>query len=158
MYAENSIVMRGDWARIWELSSQIERWPEHLPHYRQVTINRASKDNLEREAFMSAWRDILPVSWLSVQWRRPNADAAKARVLYKHIGGVTKGMEVVWAFETLGENVYRVIITHEWRPNWPLVGGLASRLIGELIVKNIADKTLAKIKQLANIPQLANVS
>lgn len=158
MYAENSIVMRGDWQRIWELSSQIERWPEHLPHYRRVTINRSAKDNLEREAYMSAWRDILPVSWLSMQYLQPNADASRARVFYKHIGGVTKGMEVVWAFEPLGDDSYRVIITHEWQPKWPLVGGIASHLIGELIIKNIADKTLARVKQLANSRKLANAS
>jgi len=149
MYAENTIVMRGAWPRIWDLSSQIEHWPERLPHYRKVTIQRSSPDGLERDAFMSAWRNILPVSWTSIQRLQPNADPSQARVFYHHIHGVTKGMEVVWLFELVGTDTYRVTITHEWTVGWPLVGGLASTLIGELIIKNIADKTLATVKKLA---------
>lgn len=150
MYAENSIVMQGEWSRIWELSSQIEHWPERLSHYRKVDITKSSPDGNERYAYMSAWRDVLPVSWWTIERLQFDVDPAKARVYYTHVGGVTKGMEVVWVFEPLGENSYRVIITHEWRPGWPIVGGLASNLIGELIVKNIADKTLATVKRLAN--------
>lgn len=149
MYTENTIVMRGDWPHIWNLSSQIERWPERLPHYRIVTIKKTEKDGLERQAFMSAWRNVLPVNWHTIQRLQPHIDPAQARVFYKHVGGVTKGMEVVWTFEPLDADSYRVIISHDWRPRWPLVGGIAAMLIGELIVKNIADKTLARVKQLA---------
>lgn len=149
MYIENTIVLRGEWETIWQLASQIEKWPEWLPHYRKVTIQSVSPGGLVKHAYMSCWRDILPVSWHTIQRLEPSPDPAQAHVRYHHVKGVTKGMEVIWHFAPLDQGVYRVTITHEWNPRWPLVGGLASRLISQLIVHNIADKTLARVKVLA---------
>ncbi len=151
MYSENVIVMHGDWQHIWELSSEIEKWPERLPHYRQVRLDSVSSDGLEKRAYMAAWRNILPVSWHTIQRLQPDANATQAKVFFQHVGGVTKGMEVVWNFEALGQDDYRVTIAHEWKPDWPVVGGLAARLIGELIVKNVAGKTLNRIRDLAAV-------
>lgn len=148
MYSENVIVMRGAWQDIWQLSSEIEKWPDYLPHYRYVKLIKRSDDGLEKQADMSAMRDLLPVSWKTIQRLYPASDPAEAKIFFKHIGGVTKGMEVYWLFEPLGENVYRVTISHDWKPNWPLVGSLAAHWIGEMIVKNVAGKTLARVRQL----------
>src|SRR5438045_1473432 len=145
MYSENVVVMRGNWQYIWELSSQIEKWEQRLPHYREVTLHQKSADGLEKQATMRARRDFLPVSWRTIQRLQPADDPADATIFYKHIGGVTKGMEVAWIFEPLSPNLYRVTISHDWKPKWPLIGGLASHLIGELIVKNVAGKTLARV-------------
>ncbi|MDB5080234.1 MAG: cyclase/dehydrase [Chloroflexi bacterium] len=149
MYIENTIVVLGDWETIWALSSDIEKWPERLPHYRKVIIQSVSPGGRVRHAYMSCWRDILPVSWHTVQRLDYSATPAEARVLYNHVKGVTRGMEVIWRFEHLDEGVYRITISHDWSPKWPLVGGIASRLISQLIVHNIADKTLARVRVLA---------
>ncbi len=149
MYIENTMVVRGEWESIWQLSSQIEKWPEWFSHYRKVTIQSVSSGGLVKHAYMSCWRDILPVSWHTIQRLEHSDDPAQARVRYNHVKGVTKGMEVIWHFAPLNEGIYRITITHDWSPGWPLVGGLASRLISQLIVHNIADKTLARIKMLA---------
>lgn len=149
MYSENTVVMRGEWPRIWQLSSELEKWVERLPHYRKIVIDEVSEDGLTKKAYMSAWRDFIPCSWRTIQRLKPSDDPAEARIFWNHIGGVTKGMEVVWLFEPLGDNAYKVTITHDWKPKWPLVGGLASHLIGELIVKNVAGKTLNRFRQLA---------
>ena len=149
MFTRNRVIMTGDFAHIFDLSSLIERWPVILPHYRYVRLLDQSSDGLQRRAVMSAWRNILPVSWKTLQTIIPpqNGNADSARILYIHIGGVTKGMEVEWIFRTLSEGRYEVSITHDWQPNWPLVGNIAARLIGRFIVANIADKTLATIKK-----------
>jgi ribosome-associated toxin RatA of RatAB toxin-antitoxin module len=149
LYIENTIVVRGEWETVWQLSSQIEKWPERLPHYRKVILQSVSLDGLEKHAYMSCWRDILPVNWHTIQRLEYSPDPAQARVRYNHVKGVTKGMEVIWKFEPLDQGAYRVTISHDWSPGWPLVGGLAARLISQLIVHNIADKTLARVKVLA---------
>jgi hypothetical protein len=150
MYIENEIVLKGAWADVWRYSSEIEHWGKRLPHYIRVDIlENLTADGRKRKAFMKAWRDILPVSWTTVQTLEPNADPAKAKVLYKHIGGVTKGMEVIWSFERLGDDYYRVNISHDWTPRWPLIGGPAAYIIQTQIVHHIADKTLHSVKKLA---------
>ncbi len=148
MYIENTIVVTGEWSRLWELASQIENWPRWLPHYRKVTIESTSPDGLEKRGYMSAWRDILPVSWHTIQRLQPSDDPAQARVFYNHVKGLTRGMEVIWHFEPQSNQTYRVTISHNWKPGWPLVGGLAARLISQLIVSNIADKTLNRVRLL----------
>ena len=151
MYIENTIVVRGEWENLWELSSDIEKWPERLPHYRKVTIQSASPGGQIKHAYMSCWRDLLPVSWHTIQRLEHAPDPAESRVLYHHVKGVTKGMEVIWKFEPLDQGVYRVTISHDWNPRWPLIGKLAARLISWQIVHNIADKTLKQVKVLAAV-------
>lgn len=149
MYIENTIVVRGEWETIWELASDIAKWPERLPHYRKVVIESESPGGLVKHAYMSCWRDILPVNWHTVQRLEHSPNPAEAHVCYHHVKGVTKGMEVIWNFEPIDQGIYRVTITHNWNPKWPLVGGMASKLISQHIVHNIADKTLARVKVLA---------
>jgi ribosome-associated toxin RatA of RatAB toxin-antitoxin module len=168
MYIENTIVLRGNWADIWRYSSQIEHWVEWLPHYRKIEIFETFENGRKRRAYMSCWRDLLPLrwknldkqnvpvwidwlripeSWKTVQTLQPNDNPAQARILYNHIGGPTKGMEVIWSFEPLGNDYYRVSISHNWRAKWPLIGGVATYLIQTQIVHDIADKTLATMKR-----------
>jgi ribosome-associated toxin RatA of RatAB toxin-antitoxin module len=149
LYIENTLVVRGDWPTVWELSHDIEKWPERLPHYRKVTIQSTSPGGQVKHAYMSCWRDFFPVSWHTIQRLEFSPNPAAARILYNHVKGVTKGMEVIWKFEPLEDGVYRVTISHDWNPRWPLIGKLAARLISLHIVHNIADKTLKQVKLLA---------
>lgn len=127
------------------IAADVERWPEILPHYRWVRVLR--DDGHERLVEMAARRDAIPVSWRAVQVREP----AIPRIRFRHVGGVTKGMEVAWLFEP-GPDGLTVRIVHEFDPPWPVVGGLvADRIIGPLFVANIAGKTLRRIKELAEM-------
>lgn len=173
MYIENSIILKGNWADIWRFSSEIERWVDRLPHYRKIEILEvldANEMGRKRRAYMSSWRDLLPLkwsklnkqnvpgwidllripeSWTTVQTLEPNADPTQARILYTHVGGVTKGMEVIWSFQPLSDDYYRVSISHNWKSKWPLIGGLATYIIQTQVVHDIADKTLSTMKRLA---------
>jgi hypothetical protein len=75
-------------------------------------------------------------------------DGATPVIRYRHIGGVTKGMEVAWTFAP-GPNEVHVRIDHEFNPPWPLVGGfVADRVIGPHFVAAIAGQTLRTIKAI----------
>ena len=142
MHTENAIEMRGDLERIVQLAADVERWPEILPHYRWVTLLEGGGDCKVVE--MAARRDWFPVKWRAVQEIR--RDGPTPVITYRHIRGVTRGMAVAWTFEPRGEAVL-VRIRHDFRPPWPLVGGLvAERVIGPQFVAHIAGKTLATIK------------
>ncbi len=93
---------------------------------------------------MAARRDWIPVKWQAVQ--EIKRDGATPVITFKHVRGVTKGMDVAWTFEPLPDRV-RVKIWHGFEPPWPLVGNLvADRVIGPQFVEAIAGKTLATIK------------
>jgi ribosome-associated toxin RatA of RatAB toxin-antitoxin module len=142
MHVENEVIVRAPLAVVYELAERIERWPQLLPHYRWVRV--LSETGPRRLVEMAARRDAIPVRWWAVQERFPDVP----RITFRHVRGVTKGMNVEWSFEPSPEGV-RVRIRHDLHLAWPLVGELVGRLIGELFVSNIAGKTLRRVKALA---------
>lgn len=128
------------------VAADVERWPEILPHYRWVRFQR-------RDAFatgrveMAAWRDFAgpvryPTWWVSDM----SCDATTPVVRYRHVAGVTRGMDVVWEFHPHAHGTL-VRIVHEWEgPAWPLIGGFAAdHVIGPRFVSFIAGRTLAGV-------------
>jgi hypothetical protein len=145
VHTENRIEISAEIDRIVELATDVERWPEILPHYRWVTLLEGGGDRKVVE--MAARRDRIPVRWRAIQEIEQGAGTPVIR--YRHIGGVTKGMEVAWTFERSGSG-YLVRIDHQLRLPWPVIGGLvADRIIGPHFVGHIAGKTLATIKRIA---------
>lgn len=143
MHTENSIIMNADARTIYNLASQTDRWPDILPHYRWVKVLEESGNR--RVVEMAARRDLIPVRWVAEQTNY----ADEPRIVFHHIGGVTKGMDVEWRFEPMAEGT-RISILHDLTLNWPIIGTFAAeRVIGPLFVANIAGKTLQRIKSLA---------
>jgi hypothetical protein len=127
------------------LASRVENWPRILAHYRRVYVLADRPEG--RIVEMSAWRDPFPVP---VRWRAiQRVDGAASRVLYRHIGGVTRGMEVEWSIVQAGQAV-NVTIVHRFAPPWPWPGPwIARRIVCGFFVHVIADRTLAGIKLAA---------
>jgi ribosome-associated toxin RatA of RatAB toxin-antitoxin module len=97
-------------------------------------------------ARMCAERSRFPVSWTCFQQRFSD----EPRITFRHIAGFTNGMEVVWYFTPLENQRVRVEIVHDFHKGWPILDGLVSdRVVGGFFVSNIAAKTLARIKALA---------
>lgn len=141
VHTENRISMRGDIERIFALGSQVEAWPQLLPHYRWVNV--LSEDSTGRLVAMSAQRDGFPVWWTA----RQRLDPVQHQIHFTHVKGISRGMEVTWFLETEGPWVH-VRIVHDLTLHWPLIGRfMADYVIGELFVSNIATKTLRTIKQ-----------
>jgi hypothetical protein len=142
MQTENTVDMAADLDRIVALAADVERWPVILPHYRWVTLLAGGGDRKTVE--MAARRGRIPVRWRAVQ--EIERDGGSPVIRYRHIGGVTKGMEVAWTFAPI-DGGQRVRIDHDFDPAWPLVGGpIADRVIGPHFVAAIANQTLDTIK------------
>jgi ribosome-associated toxin RatA of RatAB toxin-antitoxin module len=130
--------------RIFPLAAEVERWPERLPHYRYV--RRLPAENDERRFEMGARRGPIPVRWEAIQ--RPLPD--ERRIEFTHTGGVTRGMEVAWRFETAADGSQEVSIHHVLELGWPLIGGwVAQHVIGPQFIDAIAGRTLRRVKALA---------
>jgi len=129
-----------------QVAADVERWPEILPHYRWVRFRR--KDGFARGVVeMAAWRPFGPVGyptwWLSEMDHHPT----ERRVIYRHIGGITKGMDVRWEVSPWEDGRTHLRIVHEWDgPRWPLIGRFAANaVIGPHFVSAIAGRTLAGV-------------
>lgn len=136
--------VRAALGRVFALASTVERWPEILPHYRWV---RRLEGNLVE---MAAWRPFgilkYPTWWVSEM----TVDRAAGQIRYRHVRGITRGMDVVWQLAERDGGV-AVDIVHVWDgPRWPLVGPLAADLvIGPVFIHGIASRTLAGLKRAA---------
>ncbi len=148
MHTKNEILIRAEAAEVYGLAAPVERWPEILPHYRWVRVLEDGGEG-RRVVEMAALRTFIPVRWRAEQLLFPEVP----RIVFRHVGGVTKGMEVEWVFTPQDDGVVRVSILHDLErglAGWPLVGGVvADRVVGSFFVSNIAGKTLGRIKELA---------
>lgn len=147
MHTENDIVIHAPIHRVFALGAAIGDWPRILPHYRHVNV--LSDDGRVKQATMAASRDGFPVQWRTSQALLPEEN----RILFFHTGGVTRGMYVEWILTeipaTQGGGV-RVVIAHDLSYPLPiLTGWFAHSVVGNLFVANIAGKTLARIKEIA---------
>jgi ribosome-associated toxin RatA of RatAB toxin-antitoxin module len=133
--------------RVFEAASTVARWPEILPHYRWV---RVLNDGLVE---MAAWRPFgilkYPTWWVS----QMTIDRPAGEIRYRHVRGITRGMDVVWKLVKDGKGAegVDVEIVHTWSgPGWPLIGRAAANLvIGPVFIHGIASRTLAGIKRAA---------
>ncbi len=130
-------------ALIFEAAADVERWPEQLSHYRWVRFNSRRGDGGVVE--MAAVRPFGPLAW-PVWWESEMwIDSARREVRYRHVRGITRGMDVVWSVVSRGPKETEVTIVHSWDgPDWPLIRVPAAEwVIGPVFVHGIASRTLA---------------
>ncbi len=134
--------------RVFDVASAVERWPDFLPHYRWVRI-------LEQTAVgsiveMAAWRPFglfkYPTWWVSEMVIRPDEHVVR----YRHVRGITTGMDVEWRLTQATSHV-DVQIVHQWDgPRWPLIGTIAANwVIGPVFIHGIASRTLDGVRREA---------
>lgn len=134
------------------VAADVERWPTLLSHYRWVRFH-------EKQSFghgvveMAAWRRFpagvkYPTWWVSEMRSQENEPA----VYYKHIDGITRGMEVKWELNARGDETF-IRLVHTWDgPQWPFIGGLvATHVIGPHFVSAIAQQTLEGLAREAEM-------
>jgi ribosome-associated toxin RatA of RatAB toxin-antitoxin module len=136
-------LVRSPLDRIYALAVDVERWPALLSHYRYVRFRTTGIVE------MSANRPFGPANWPTRWVSEMNAERDVA-IRYRHIEGITTGMDVLWSFEPQRDGTH-VRIVHEWDgPQWPLISGLAARgVIGPVFVHGIASRTLAGLASVA---------
>ena len=153
MHTENTVYMRGPKSRIFQLAADIQRWPQILPHYREVIVFEQTDDGSRKIVEMAAVRAdfplkgrSFPVRWRSVQFCEPDTH----KIYFKHLKGMAVGMWVVWTLEDdpWGRGV-AVTIRHDLTYPLPFLNGWFARdMVGDKFVHAIAGKTLATIKDI----------
>jgi ribosome-associated toxin RatA of RatAB toxin-antitoxin module len=149
MRTVDTALVRADTAQCFAHGADVERWPEWLPHYRRVRyLERRSATSGVVE--MAAVRPFGPLGWPTWWVSEMTIEPEVPRVRYRHVRGITTGMDVAWDF-TPEDGGTRVTITHWWDgPRWPLIGRFAAdAVIGPVFVHGIASRTLAGIARAA---------
>jgi ribosome-associated toxin RatA of RatAB toxin-antitoxin module len=146
MRTVDELHMRAPIEHVFRAAADVERWPDILPHYRWVKMLERRPNGGIVE--MAAWRPFgalrYPTWWVSEMW----VDPARPAVRYRHIRGITAGMDVEWQMVPAGEGT-DVTIVHVWDgPRWPVVRHPAAEwVIGPVFVHGIASRTLAGIQR-----------
>ena len=144
METETTLRIRADRDRIFRLAAAVEDWPRILPHYRWVRV--LEQRDGSRVMDMAACRGRIPVRWTAEQRLDPN----EPRISFRHVGGMTRGMQVAWTFTPQADGAVLVRIWHRFCPDWPLVPDwLVHLVVGRLFVEYIAHRTLRRIGELA---------
>jgi uncharacterized membrane protein len=136
--------MKAPLERVFRAALDVEQWPALLSHYRWVRmLDRRENGGLVE---MAAWRPFGPLRYPTWWVSEMQVDRGQMAVHYRHVRGITTGMEVLWQLKTSGEGT-EVTIVHEWSgPRWPLVGPAAANwVIGPVFIQGIASRTLAGI-------------
>jgi ribosome-associated toxin RatA of RatAB toxin-antitoxin module len=145
----DEMVMHCAVQRIFTLARDVEQWPEHLRHYRFVRFNSRADDG-GGIVEMSADRPFGPLGWPT--WWRSEMQVITAlpAIRFRHVAGITKGMDVEWSFEPTAAGTH-VRVLHVWNgPRWPLIGEIAATaVIGPVFVHGIASRTLAGLACVA---------
>lgn len=142
-------VVRAPVSRIFEIARAVEHWPAYLPHYRFVRFRQRTPDG-GGLVEMSANRPFGPVGWPTWWLSEMAVNDTVPWIRFRHVGGVTKRMDVEWSFTPQSDGTL-VRIVHVWNgPSWPLIGAFAAtQVIGPVFVHGIASRTLAGLGRVA---------
>ena len=149
MVTRDEGIVRADPAAMFSVVRDVVRWPERLPHYRFVRF-RETDGQGGGIVEMAANRPFGPLNWPTWWLAQMQVNDHARAVRFRHIGGITTGMEVEWTFEPHSEGT-QVRLLHLWNgPPWSVLGALAATLvIGPIFVHGIASRTLAGLGRLA---------
>lgn len=142
-------LVRAPVQRIFEIAREVEHWPAYLPHYRFVRFQHRTADG-GGMVEMGANRPFGVLDW-PTWWKSEMAvNGSVPWIRFRHVGGVTTGMDVEWSFAPVADGTH-VRIVHTWNgPPWPLIGEFAAtNVIGPVFVHGIASRTLAGLARVA---------
>ena len=144
-------LVKAPWRTIFGLAKNVQEWPTHLSHYRYVRFRERASDG-GGIVEMSADRPFGPVGWPTWWLSQMSVDEGAPAIRFRHIDGVTKGMDVEWSFRAVPGGT-QVKILHVWDgPPVPFIGIPAATLvIGPVFIHGIASRTLACLAAAAEI-------
>jgi ribosome-associated toxin RatA of RatAB toxin-antitoxin module len=139
MHKANSIIISAPRMTVFETASNLELWPQILPHYRYIRyIEHSPSRNI---VVMAATRSGIPISWTSEQI----IDRDRVEVRFRHLKAFTKGMRVVWTFQEVPTGVL-VEIRHDLAFRVRILAPIADKIVGDFFIHHVANKTLRCMK------------
>ena len=94
--------VRAPVATMFDIARDVEHWPAHLSHYRYVRFRERTGDG-GGIVEMSANRPFGLVNWPTWWLSEMQVDETRPSVRFRHIGGITRAMDVEWSFTSTAE-------------------------------------------------------
>jgi len=138
--------------RIFGIAKDVLSWPGHLAHYHYVTFRQRSRDGGGLVEMRADRPFGGPLNWPTWWLSEMTIDETIPNIRFKHVQGITTGMEVEWQFLRRDDpTITHVRVVHAWDgPWWPLIGRVAAMaVIGPVFVSGIASRTLAGLARAA---------
>lgn len=139
-------IVRAAPQQVFEVVKLVEHWPAYLKHYRFVRFQSRNRDG-GGVVEMSANRPFGPLNWPTWWLSHMAVNDAERSVRFRHIDGITTGMDVEWVCGPHAEGTH-VRLFHVWDgPDWPVIRVPAAVVvIGPIFVHGIASRTIAGLK------------
>jgi len=97
----DQVSIRAPVDRIFDVATDVERWPAILSHYRWVRfLDRCDGGGTVE---MAAWRPFGPIRYPTWWVSEMTVDPLAREIRYRHVRGMTRGMDVVWRFRPQAE-------------------------------------------------------
>jgi hypothetical protein len=144
-------LVHAPWRSIFDIAKSVELWPAYLSHYRYVRFRERASDG-GGLVEMSAYRPFGLAGWPTWWLSEMSVDEGAPAIRFRHVGGITKGMDVEWTFRAerdTGGTLVRIL--HVWDgPPIPLIGiPAATMIIGPVFIHGIASRTLKGLGRAA---------
>ncbi|MFN8573398.1 MAG: SRPBCC family protein [Gemmatimonadaceae bacterium] len=142
MHTLDERLVRATVTEIFGVVAAVEQWPAYLAHYRYVRFRERASDG-GGVVEMAANRPFGLINWPTWWLSQMQVDRNAPSVRFRHIGGITTGMDVEWSFTPAAGGTH-VRLLHVWDgPAWPVIGVFAAtEVIGPVFVHGIASRTL----------------
>lgn len=149
MTTVDELVVHASIETVFGVVADVEAWPAHLRHYRWVAMRERASDG-GGIVEMAAYRPFGPFDWPTWWLSEMAVDPVRHTVRFRHIGGVTTGMDVEWSFHPHAGGTQARLV-HVWDgPRWPLIGTFAAvAVIGPVFIHGIAARTIAGLGSAA---------
>lgn len=146
MVTVDEAIVHAPVATVFALAREVEHWPAYLRHYRYVRFRSRNSDG-GGVVEMSANRPFGPIGWPTWWLSHMSVDDSAPNIRFRHIQGITTGMDVEWAFTPRDDGTL-VRVFHVWDgPDWPFVRvPVAVAVIGPVFIHGIASRTVAGLK------------
>lgn len=142
-HLENTIIIKQSIDVVYELSENIEKFPEYMPHVKKSVITK--KQSNKKHVAMSAIISGIKSSWASESITKKNKS-----IKYNQLEGSCKVMRGEWVFEKVPEGT-KITIIHDFDLGWPIIGKLLSPTLVKHWVHKYCNLTLKAIKDKAEL-------
>jgi ribosome-associated toxin RatA of RatAB toxin-antitoxin module len=139
----HEMMIRAPLVKIFAVASNLQRWPEFLPHWRYNRyLSQTPSGGLVK---MSCLCLGLKMIWVSEY--RIDTENRRLNFHHKKSSKATLGMEVVWNFVEMPEGFVRVSISHKLDKGRLIGPAISFWVVKKFLLKDIEEKTLAGLKR-----------
>src|SRR3989442_15446802 len=127
MRTVDRVHIRAPLANVYTVASDVSRWPAILPHYRWVRfLERRGEGGVVE---MAARRPFGPLAYPAWWVSEMAVDRPRGEIRYRHLRGITTGMDVVWRLGPRGGGGDPTSAPEGGGPGLALKRGPAARVV-----------------------------